>query len=179
MCHGRHASSSSSSADAKKLKAVADQYELSKNPADLAKLGAQIASQFADESSDRTASKPVLAIPFAAPAGDAAAVKLADAAFAQTYGRLALSLHGQISLESDSAGSKDAHAAVQKARNHRADYVVYGAVSAQPSGEALVVTVADAAHDSVLWTQTYPVGSADPLKIASDVQSQVPQRQSD
>lgn len=179
MCHEHHSSPARSSADAKKLKAVADQYELSKNPADLAKLGAQIASQFADESSDRTASKPVLAIPFAAPAGDAAAVKLADAAFAQTYGRLALSLHGQISLESDSAGSKDAHAAVQKARNHRADYVVYGAVSAQPSGEALVVTVADAAHDSVLWTQTYPVGSADPLKIASDVQSQVPQRQSD
>jgi TolB-like protein len=179
MCHGRHASSSSSSADAKKLKAVADQYELSKNPADLAKLGAQIASQFSDESSDRRASKPVLAIPFAAPAGDAAAEKLADAAFAQTYGRLALSLHGQISLESDSAGSKDPHAAVQRARDHRANYVVYGAVSVQPSGEALVVTVADAAHDSVLWSQTYPVVSADPLKIASEVESQVPQPESD
>jgi TolB-like protein len=179
MCHGHHASSSGSSADAKKIKAVADQYALSKNPADLAKLGAQIARQFSDESSDHAASKPVLAIPFAAPPGDTAAEKLADAAFAQTYGRLALSRHGQVNLESDSAGSRDLHAAIQSARDHHATYVVYGAVSAQPSGEALLVSVADVADGSVLWTQTYPVASADPLKIATEVESKVPQPESD
>ena len=179
MCRGHHASSSNSSADAKKIKAVADQYELSKNPADLANLGAQIARQFSDESSNRAASMPVLAIPFAAPPGDTAAEKVADAAFAQTYGRLALARHGQIGLETDSAGSRDPHAAIQRARNHHATYVVYGAVSAQPSGEALLVTVADAADGSVLWTQTYPVASADPLKIASEVESAVPQPEND
>jgi TolB-like protein len=179
MCRGHHASSSNSSADAKKIKAVADQYALSKNPADLAKLGAQIARQFSDESSDRAASIPVLAIPFAAPPGDTAAGKVADAAFAQTYGRLALSRHGQIGLETDSAGSKDPRAAIQRARDHHAAYVVYGAVSAQPSGQALLVTVANAADGSVLWTQTYPVASADPLKIASEVESAVPAPESD
>jgi TolB-like protein len=179
MCRGHHASSSNSSADTKKIKAVADQYELSKNPADLAKLGAQIARQFSDESSEHAASKPVLAVPFAAPPGDTAAEKLADAAFAQTYGRLALSRHGQIGLETDSAASRDPHAAIQSARDHHATYVVYGAVSAQPSGEALLVTVAGAADGSVLWTQTYPLASADPLKIASEVESAVPQPEND
>jgi TolB-like protein len=179
MCREHHASPPSSSADAKRIKAVADQYQLSKNPADLAKLGAQIARQFSDESSDHAASKPVLAIPFAAPPGDAAAEKLADAAFAQIYGRLALSHHGQIRLDTDPAGSRDPHAAIRSARDHHAAYVVYGAVSAQPSGETLLVTVAEAADGAVLWTQTYPVASADPMKIAGDVESQVPQPESD
>jgi TolB-like protein len=179
MCREHHASPPSSSVDAKRIKAVADQYQLSKNPADLAKLGAQIARQFSDESSDQAASKPVLAIPFAAPPGDAAAEKLADSAFAQIYGRLALSHHGQIRLDTDPAGSRDPHAAIRSARDHHAAYVVYGAVSAQPSGETLLVTVAEAADGAVLWTQTYPVASADPMKIAGDVESQVPQPESD
>jgi TolB-like protein len=178
MCRGHHATPSSSSADARKIKAAADQYQLSKNPAELAKLGAQIARQFSDES-DGAASKPVLAIPFAAPAGDTAAEKLADAAFAQTYGRLALSRHGQIRLDTDSTASKDPQAAIRSARDHHAAYVVYGAVGAQPSGETLLVTVADAADGTVLWTQTYPVTGADPLKIANDVESEVPQPESD
>ena len=176
MCRGHHASSSNSSADAQKIKAVADQYELSKDPADLAKLGAQIARQFSDESSDQSASKLVLAIPFAAPPGDTAAEKLADAAFAQTYGRLALSRHGQIRLDTDSAGSRDPQAAIRSARAHHAAYVVYGAVT---SAEMLLVTVADAADEAVIWTRTYPVASADPLKIASEVESEVPQPEND
>jgi TolB-like protein len=178
MCRGHHARLPDSSADAKKIKAATDQYQLSKDTAGLAKLGAQIARQFSDES-DGAASKPVLAIPFAAPAGDMAAEKLADAAFAQTYGRLAQSRHGQIRLDTDSAASKDPQAAIRSARDHHAAYVVYGAVGAQPSGETLLVTVADAADGTVLWTQTYPVASADPLKIANDVESEVPQPESD
>jgi TolB-like protein len=179
MCREHHSIPSHSSADAKKIKAVADQYELSKDPAALAKLGAQIAHEFSDESSDHAASKPVLAIPFAAPPGDAAGEKLADAAFAQTYGRLALSRHGQIRLDTDSAAARDPHAAIRSARDHHAAYVVYGAVSSQPSGDTLLVTVADAADEAVLWTRTYPVASADPMKIASDVESEVPQPESD
>jgi TIR domain-containing protein len=176
MCREHHAGSSHSSADAQKIKAVADQYELSKDPADLAKLGAQIARQFADEASDDAASKPVLAIPFAAPPGDTVAEKLADAAFAQTYGRLAVSRHGQIRLDTDSAGSRDPQAAIRSARAHHAAYVVYGAVT---PAEMLLVTVADAADEAIIWSRAYPVASADPLKIASEVESEVPQPEKD
>lgn len=177
MCHERHERSADSSVDAKTLKAIADQYQGSKDPADLARLGARIARQFSDESTDHP--NPVLAIPFAAPPGDASAEKLADAAFAQVYGRLALSRHGHIDLASDSLASKDPSAALQSARAHHAAYVVYGEVIDKPPGGALSVTVADAADGSVLWARTYPMAGADPSRIATEVSSRVPQPDSD
>jgi TolB-like protein len=182
LCTGghHHGSETHSSADAQKLKAIADQYQGSKNPADIAKLGAQIAREFADESSDdRSTPNAILAVPFAAPPGDASAGKFADAAFAQTYERLALSRHGHIDLAEDSAVSRDPSAALQSARAHRALYVVYGAVEDKPSGAALTVTVAEARKGSVVWAQTYPITSADASAIAREVASKVPQPDSD
>jgi TolB-like protein len=184
MCRGHEhhgtSPSSVSGADAKKLKAFADQYQGSKDPADIAKLGAQIARQFANESSeDRAAPNPILAVPFAALPGDTAAEKFADAAFAQTYEQLALSRHGHIELAKDSAVSRDPYAALQSARAHRALYVVYGAVDNKPTGAALSVSVVEAGKGAVLWTQTYPIASADPTNIASEVNAKVPQTGSD
>jgi TolB-like protein len=179
MCRGNHDSSKPSAADARKLKAIADQYRGSKDPADLAKLGAQVARQFSGGASEHAGPNPVLAIPFAAPPGNTAAEKLTDAAFAQTYSRLALSRHGHIGLDKDSAASKDSDAALQSARAHHASYVVYGTVVSQSSGEALFVSVADVADGSVLWTQTYPLASTDPAKIATEVDSKVPQADDD
>jgi TolB-like protein len=182
MCHGHEhrTTSSHSSVDAQKLKAIADQYQGSKDPADIAKLGALIGREFANESSEeRGTTDAVFAVPFAAPAGDAAAGKFADAAFAQTFEQLALSRHGHVELAKDSALSKDPTAALQSARLHSAPFVVYGVVENPPSGAALSVTVADFAKGSVLWTQTYPMAGADPSKIASEVNSKVPQPDGD
>jgi TolB-like protein len=182
MCHGHEhrTTSSLSSVDAQKLKAIADQYQGSKDPADIAKLGALIGREFANESSEeRGMTDAVFAVPFAAPAGDAAAGKFADAAFAQTFEQLALSRHGHVELAKDSALSKDPTAALQSARLHSAPFVVYGVVENPPSGAALSVTVADVAKGSVLWTQTYPMAGADPSKIASEVNSKVPQPDGD
>jgi TolB-like protein len=178
--HEHHDTSSLSSANTKKLKAIADQYQGSRDPADIARLSAQIAHEFSNESSgDQAAPSAIFAVPFAAPPGDAAAEKFADAAFAQTYERLALSRHGHIDLAKDSAVSRDPSAALQSARAHSAMYVVYGAVDNQPSGAALSVTVVEVGKGSVLWTQTYPIAGADPSKIASEVDSKVPQPDTD
>jgi TolB-like protein len=182
LCHGREHrdTSSPSSAETKKLKAIADQYQGSKDPADIAKLGAQIAREFSkDSSEDHAAPNAIFAVPFAAPPGDTAAGKFADAAFAQTYERLALSRRGLIDLAKDSAVSRDPSAALQSARAHGALYVIYGAVDNQPSGAALSVSVVEVRKGSVLWTQTYPIASADPSKIASEVNSKVPEPDSD
>jgi TolB-like protein len=182
MCHrhAHHDAPSVSGADAKKLKAIADQYQGSKDPADIARLSAQIAHEFSDESSeDRAAPSAIFAVPFAAPSGDTPAGKFADAAFAQTYERLALSRHGHVDLAKDSAVSRDPAAALQSARAHSAMYVVYGVVDNQPSGAALSITVVEVGTGSVLWKQTYPIASADPLKIASEVTSKVPQADRD
>jgi TolB-like protein len=177
LSHGcsssHHRTAEPSDADLRKLKAIADQYKGTANPADVAKLGARIAREFSDQESDRPARNPILAIPFAAPPGDSRAAKLADTAFAQTYGRLAMSHHGHIDLNPDSGPSGDANAALERARASDASYVVYGAVAMQGSTAVLTVTVA-AADGTVVWTRSYPAAAADPSKIAAEVDSNVP-----
>jgi TolB-like protein len=163
-----------SHADAKKLKAIADQYRGSTNPGDIAKLGAQIAREFSDNAAQSVGHHTVLAIPFAAPAGDPAAEKLADTAFAQIYGRLSVSHHGQIGLDKDSLTSDDANAASARARASQSAYVVYGSVRSQASAQVLSVTVAKVDDGSVVWTESYPLATADPTKIAEEVNSKIP-----
>jgi TolB-like protein len=181
LCHERdHHGTPVSRADSQKLKAIADQYQGSKDPAALAQLGTQIAKEFAKESAaGRAAANPVFAVPFAALAGDAAAEKFADAAFAQTYERLALAHHGHVDLARDSAASRDPAAALQSARALGAQYVVYGSVDKQPAGAALSVSVADVGKGTVLWSEHYPIASADPAQIAVQISSKVPQPDSD
>jgi TolB-like protein len=177
LSHGctpsHHRTAGPSAADLKKLKAITDQYQGTADPADVARLGAKIAREFSEEGSDRPARNPILAIPFAAPAGDSASARLADTAFAQTYGRLAMSRHGHVNLNQDSEPSRDAKAALQRARASHASYVVYGAVATQGAAPVLTVTVA-AADGTVVWTRSYPAATADPSKIAAEVDSNVP-----
>ena len=85
-----------SDVDEKKLAAMVQAYRGNTHPGDIAKLGAQIANQFADGDKDLATHDAVFAIPFGAPADDPAAAKLADAAFAQTFGRLAKAHRGQV-----------------------------------------------------------------------------------
>src|SRR6202043_3924070 len=88
-------SGSISSADAKKLN-----------------LGAQIARESTDGASDKPGeAQPLLAIPFSAPSGDPVAQKLADSAFAQVYGRIALSHRGRVGLTDEPLSSPDVSAA--------------------------------------------------------------------
>ena len=116
-------SGSISSADAKKLN-----------------LGAQIAREFTDGASDKPGeAQPLLAIPFSAPSGDPVAQKLADSAFAQVYGRLALSHHGRVGLTDEPLSSPDVSAAAEQGRAHHAKYVLYGAVDQQAAAQSLTV----------------------------------------
>jgi TIR domain len=163
-----------SHSDAKKLKAIADAYRGSSNPGDIAKLGTQIAREFSDSEAPSAGHHVVLAIPFAAPLGNPSAEKLVDAAFAQTYGRLSVSHHGDIGMDKDALASDDASAALARARESHSAYVVYGSVRSQAAAQVLAVTVAKVDDGSVIWTQSYPVATADPTKIAEEVNSKVP-----
>jgi TolB-like protein len=170
--------SDNSDADEKKLAAIARAYRGSTHPADIAKLGAQIANQFSD--GDRGAGHDaVFAIPFGAPADDPSAAKLADAAFAQTFGRLARAHHGQVGLDKDALSSNDPSDALARARANHSSYVVYGAVLQQAPAQVLSVTVAKVKDGSIIWSQSYPVAAADAAKIAEEINSKVPDPASD
>jgi len=165
-----------SAADAEKLKEISQGYQGGSGKTDLMKLGSQIAQQFSNQVGAQIAAAEhsLLAIPFTAPAGDAAAKKLADSTFAEVYGRVAISHHGRIGLSSEPLASADAAAATQSGRTQHATYVIYGAIDERASGQSLTVSVIRVEDGSLLWTESWPVAGADPAGIAARVDSKVP-----
>jgi TolB-like protein len=160
----------------KKLNAVASQYQ--KDPSvNLAKLGALVAQQFGDSAQGNGSS--VLALPFAGPSGDAAAAKLADSAFAQTYTRISIARHAQL-IPGDSAATSCAlDGLLTQGRAKHAQYVLCGSVDAGGSAQALSVALAGIKRGKLLWSNQYPVAGADPAKIAVDVAEHVPESEDD
>jgi len=171
-----HARAKLSAADAEKLKEISQGYRGGSDKADLMKLGAQIAQQFSNEVGAQIAAaeQPLLAIPFTAPAGDAAAKKLADATFAEVYGRVAISHHGRIGLASEPLAAADAAAATRSGRAQHAAYVIYGAVDNRAPAQSLTISLVKVEDGSVAWTDSWPAAAADPAAIAARVDSKVP-----
>jgi TolB-like protein len=171
----RHQSSADiSPAKVAKLKAISEKHQgMNKN--DIVKLGTQIAKEFADDSDvSATDGGPLLAIPFVAPAGDAAAEKLADSTFAMTYGRVSISHHGQVSLTKDPLPSRELGAALERGRASHATYVLYGTIETVDRSQVLTVKIAAVADGSVVWSKAYPAAGADPAKIAAEVEAKIP-----
>jgi TolB-like protein len=136
-------------------------------------LGNQIAQEVKAAVGERLgAGRPLLAIPFSAPSDDPAAQKLADSMFAQVYGRVELSHHGQVGLTKEPLSAADLSAAVKHGRALHSKYVLYGAVD-KPA-QNLTVNMVAVADGSLLWSQSYSVANADPAKIAAEVNSKVP-----
>ena len=170
-----------SPADAKKLRDIADSYQGSSNSSDIARLGLQIAQSFASEVGKEAAAAqaPLLAIPFGSPAGDEPARRLADSTFAQVYGRIAISHHGHVGLETQPLASPDTAAAVARGREHEAKYVLYGAVDPPSPTQSLRVLLLSVEDGSLLWSGSYPVTGADPAAIATQVDAKMPAAESD
>jgi TolB-like protein len=175
-----------SPATAEKLNAISDKYHGSFNTADIAKLGRQIATELSKDDQEAVADRsPLLAIPFTAPAGDAAGEKLADSAFAQVYGRIAISHHGHVGLTTQSLPSRELGAALERGRASHSTYVLWGTVDREPgrvagqvpgqgATQSLNIKIAEVADGSVVWSKAYPVAGADPAMIAAEVDSKVP-----
>lgn len=116
----------------------------------------------------------LLAIPFSAPAADAAAKKVADTTFAQVYGRVSLSHPGQVALTTDPLPSGDVAAAAQLARGRNATYVLIGTVVTSGAPQSLTVKWVTAEDGSVAWSASFPIVGADPERIAVEVDKQTP-----
>jgi TolB-like protein len=156
----------------RKLNDVAAQYQ--KTPQDLAKLGAMVAKEFADSVEEDT-TVSLLAMPFIAPGGDAASVRLADTAFAQTYTRISLTQHGAPVTGDSGITQCDQPALVARAKAKHTRYVLCGIVeSAASAPAALAITLIDVKRVHEIWSGRYPVAGADAARIAQDVAAQVP-----
>ena len=171
--HSDGRSDRASSRDVKTLKEIPGNYERSLSTPTDTDLGSQIARQVTAEVGERLgAGRPLLAIPFSAPSDDPAAQKLADSVFAQVYGRVELSHHGQVGLTREPLSASELSAAVKQGRALHSKYVLYGAVD--KLAQNLTVNMVAVEDSSLLWSQSYPMANADPTKIAAEVNSKVP-----
>jgi TolB-like protein len=162
-----------SSREAKTLKEIPGNYDQSLSTPTGTDLGSQIAREVTAEVGARLgAGRPLLAIPFSATSDDPAAQKLADSMFAQVYGRVELSHHGQVGLTKEPLSAPDLAAAVKQGRALHSKYVLYGAVD-EPA-QMVTVNMVAVADSSLLWSQSYPMANADPANIAAEVNSKVP-----
>jgi TIR domain len=175
-CSSNHHQSRDTSAEAEKLRAISDTYHGSLEKGDIAKLATQIARIASDGDADTTPVErsPVLAIPFMAPAGDAAAAKMADATFALVYGKVAISHGGRVGLSPEAVSCSDLKAALAGGLTNHSLYVLCGTVSAAGPTQALTVKIASVTTGSVIWSKSYPVAGADPTQIAAEVDAQMP-----
>lgn len=172
---GAHESEDISPATAEKLKGIAQQYQGSANKSDIAKLGLQIAREVANDTEGAASqSHPLLAIPFVAPAGETAAAKLADSAFAMIYGRLAVSRHGHVGLTEEPLASSELGAALERGRAAHSTYVLFGSIEKPGVSPVLSIKIATVEDHSIVWSKSYPIADADPAKIAAEVDSKVP-----
>jgi hypothetical protein len=168
-------SADDSPAKVEKLKAISEKYHGSLTKNDLVNLGTEIAKDFSGGSgADASDGSPLLVIPFTAPAGDAAAEKLADSAFAMTYGMVAKSHHGQVGLTTDPLPSRELGAALERGRANHSTYVLCGTVDAAGGAQALTVKIAAVADGSVVWSKSYAAAGADTAKIAAEVAAKIP-----
>ncbi|MBV9724519.1 MAG: toll/interleukin-1 receptor domain-containing protein, partial [Gammaproteobacteria bacterium] len=113
-----------SSQGAQPLKETPGNYEPSLGVPGDTDLGSQIAQEVTAAVGQRLgAGRPLLAIPFSAPSGDLAAQTLADATFAQVYGKVTLSHQGQVGLTKERLSAPDLSAAVRQGRAFHSKYV--------------------------------------------------------
>jgi TolB-like protein len=172
---GHHHQASELSPEAvKKLNSISQQYQGNTNTADVAKLAAQFAHEFAEDAKGTAQKIAVLAMPFGAPAGDAGAAKIADSTFAQVYGRVAVSHHGHVGMTSEPVSSCDLAAILQRGREKHAQYVLCGTVGTQNGVQVLSISILSMEDRSLLWSKAYPVAGAEAATIASEVDSKVP-----
>jgi TolB-like protein len=172
--HHDRRSADLSPANAQKLKVIADQFQGASKPADLARLGKQIAQEFADDADENNDDAPLLTIPFSTVSADPVAEKLANSTFAQVYGRLAISHQGKVALSKETLPNFSPDAVSARGKATHATYVLSGTIDTQASVQVLTVEIATAADGSIVWSKSYPVTGADPATIAEEVDSKVP-----
>ena len=163
-----------SSGDAKQLHAISEKYHGSFDKKDISQLASQIARITSDATETPAERRPLLAMPFTAPAGNAAAATIADSTFALVYGKLAIAHHGKVGLSAESASCDDSKSALERGRSNHSVYVLCGAIGTEAAAQVLAVKILKVSDGSLVWSKSYPVAGADPGKIAEEVNSHVP-----
>jgi TolB-like protein len=163
---------------AEKLRHISQAHSGSWTAADTQQLLGQLAKELPAYVASATSAR-VLAIPFAAPSGNAAAQQVAGSVFSQVYGRLAIASHGHAVLADEPLPTLDESAALQQGLAHHSAYIVYGAVASNGTDLRLTVKILGVEDASAVWSKSYPLTGVDPAGIAQEVSSHIPSQDDD
>src|SRR5271157_2250053 len=143
------------------------------NNVDLVKLGTDIAASINRELGDEAGIEPdILAVPFAAPAGDEAASRFAGTVFASAYGQLSIAAPGKVALAKPGPAGSTGDP-LKLARDRGANKVLFGAVQGSGDTLHLAVTLEAADRGNVLWSDNFPLKGADPASVAEEIRDHV------
>ena len=148
-----------------------------RNPADLARIGNEIAKKFSPGSSGgpegAAFGKKLVMVPFARPTAEGPADKFASAVFASLYGQLTLTHGREVGLfrQPPSAGGDEA--LIARAKEFGSGFVLTGRPAEDSQPAALTVSLLVVGDGSVKWTGTFPVEGAEPTEVADQIAEQV------
>jgi hypothetical protein len=175
-CASRHHETESvTPATAARLKALTDQYQ-GGSPDDAAKLAAQIAHEFTPTPPATPGVAPrvhILVIPFASVGGPADAGKVADAALAQVYGRVAIREGQHLGMAKTPLPTCDLAGMLERGSEAHSEFVVCGASESQAGSSVLTIRIASASEKAFMWSKSYSVQAADPALIANEVDAKL------
>jgi hypothetical protein len=89
-----------------------------------------------------------------------------------------------VGLSKDPLPSADLAAALKRGHADRSTYVLWGtiesqAADSQAAAQTLTVKILSVEDDAVVWSKSYPASAADPMQIATEVNSNLPSLEDD
>lgn len=134
--------------------------------------GSMIAQIIQTAMSDNQEGKPLLAVRFTAASGDAGGAKFAQAVFNSLYGALTVD-GGKIGLDTHAGDATDEDAAIKRAQEYGAQYLLLGDVGPHAGKTQLQVRVVKVSNRAEVASNTYPV-TMDPADAVADIRAHLP-----
>jgi hypothetical protein len=166
------------------IRAVADEFaqaardaRKSRNPADLARLGNEIAKKFGPGSSGgpegAAFGKRLVMVPFARLASEGPADKFASAVFASLYGGLTLAHGREVGLFRQPPPDGGDDALIARDKQFGSGFILTGRAAEDGQPPALTVRILAVSDGSVKWTESFPVEGSEPTTVADQIAEHV------
>ncbi len=141
-----------------------------RNPADLARIGSEIAKNFKEGPPEGgPLGRRLVMVPFARPAAEAPADKFASAVFAALYGQLTLAHGREVGLFRQPPTEGGDEALVARGKLTGSSYILVGRPAGDGQPAALVVRLLAVEDGSVTWTGSFPAEGSEPTAVADQI----------
>lgn len=148
-----------------------------RNPADLARIGNEIAKKFSSGGpggpEGAAFGKKLVMVPFARPTAEGPADKFASAVFASLYGQLTLAHGREVGLFRQPPADGGDESLIARAKEFGSGFILTGRPADDGQPAALTVRLLVVGDGSVKWTESFPVEGSEPTTVADQIAEHV------